>query len=416
MPGEHAIDPTLIPSAPLKVILKLIKSGHEAYLVGGCIRDILLGLVPKDFDIATSATPNQISRVFGRASRIIGRRFRIVHVYQGNECIEVTTFRAAMDEAVAVAYKTGKGMSRRVSREQNNRYGELADDAMRRDFTINAMYYNPIDGRLYDFSGGRNDIAHKQLRLLGDANIRYREDPVRMLRATRFQARFGFKLDRMSAAPIKELAPMIGLIPAARLCGEVGKLFLTGHAVASLNSLKLQGLLSCLFPDLAKVNSEADWALLTQALRLVDRHHATARQVSTRFLYMLLLWPVLQARLRKTKVNTKRLSAQSFATHITALMGRPDANISTTARLKASLQEMFLMQHQLSLHKPTVIQFRHTSMPHISQLAEFLSLCGKHHGNNPMIKQGAIWQHYAKQQMSKRNKDSGKWNKTSNKS
>lgn len=402
--GEHSINPKLIPAAPLKVTKKLIKAGYEAYLVGGCIRDILLGLTPKDFDIATSATPNQIKRLFGHAGRIIGRRFRIVHVYQDNDCVEVATFRAAMDETVAKAYKVGRRLNSRTSRKHNNRYGDLSDDAQRRDFTINALYYNPVDNRLYDFAKGSKDIACKKLRLLGDADIRYREDPVRMLRAARFQARFGFKLDRKSEAPIKELAPMLSLVPAARLCGEVVKLFLTGHAAASLNSLASQGLLSYLFPDLAKVTNDADWQLLKQSLQLIDRRINASEQVSTRFLYMLLLWPSLQARLRKEAMGDARFNEQYFTAHIATLMSRPDAMISTTARLRVTLHELFLMQHQLSLHKPSTIQFSRAVLPLIAQIAEFMSLCGKFQSERSLAEQGATWQHYAEQNFSKSKK------------
>ena len=389
--SEHVVDLKLIPRAPLKVTQKLIKAGYEAYFVGGCIRDMQLGLVPKDFDVATSAHPHQIAKVFGRASRVIGRRFRIVHVYQDKECVEVTTFRAAMDASVAKAYQEGQNLGSRTFRKHNNRFGKLSDDAIRRDFTVNALYYNPVDNTLHDFVGGLEDIAHKRLRLIGNAKIRYQEDPVRMLRAARFRARFGFTIEPKSLVPIQSMAPLLSKIPAARLCGEVSKLFLTGHAVASLNTLREMNLLGYLFPELACIKNKQDWQLLARSLALVDRRIARDEPVDTRFLYMLLLWPLLQARLRKAGAPKRPLSEKTFKGVIADLLQQPDAKISTTARLRQALHEILLMQRQMTLHAPEKIKLSNVQQKLILQIADFLTLCGKAQSNRTLTDQGASW-------------------------
>ena len=260
---EHGIDPKLLSRNAVKVTSTLQEAGYSAFIVGGAVRDLLLGIKPKDFDVATNATPEQVQALF-RRSRIIGRRFQIVHVtfYGGRdqEIIEVSTFRALVDAVDAEQVPAGKRVKRteldhhthavdasgRVLRD--NVWGTQAEDATRRDFTVNAMYYNPADETVHDYHHGMEDMRARTLRMIGDPHTRYREDPVRMLRVVRFAAKTGFDIDLDTRAPIAELGPLIHNVPAARLFDEMLKLLMSGHAWASLQELRKAGLHRGLLP------------------------------------------------------------------------------------------------------------------------------------------------------------------------
>ena len=289
--AEHPISRSEIHEGALKVLYRLHKSGHQAYLVGGCIRDRLLGKNPKDFDVATDATPEQVNQLF-RNSRIIGRRFRIVHVRFGREIIEVTTFRGQADKTASAHHKQSEeGMLLR-----DNVWGSIEEDAARRDFTINALYYNIADFSLYDFTGGLQDLDQRQLRLIGDPETRYREDPVRMLRALRFVAKLDFELEAETARPIKEHAELLLQVAPARLFDEVLKLFLSGQGLATFRLLNEYQLFGMLFPatyEAFKTQPTA-LALVEQALANTDQRIAEERPVTPAFLYAALLWPGLQ--------------------------------------------------------------------------------------------------------------------------
>ena len=266
--SEHGIDPALLDDRAVKVVGTLQQAGYEAYIVGGAVRDLLLGLRPKDFDVATNATPEQVKSLFRRAF-IIGRRFRIVHVVFGrgreHEVIEVSTFRAYMDasaaEQVAGNEKTSKGemagkshvvdASGRVLRD--NVWGPQIEDAARRDFTINAMYYDPATQVVVDYHGGLKDLRAQTLRMIGDPATRYREDPVRILRVVRFAAKLGFKLEAKTEKPLREMLGLLANVPASRMFDEMIKLLQTGHARASLDELRKQGLDRGIFPVLDAV-------------------------------------------------------------------------------------------------------------------------------------------------------------------
>ena len=241
---EHPVSRRQFSEASLKVLYRLHNAGYEAYLVGGCLRDSLLGIDPKDFDVATDATPEQVKQLF-RNSRIIGRRFRIVHVRFGREVIEVTTFRGKPrdDHGDHLASQSDDGLLLR-----DNVWGNIEEDALRRDFTVNALYYNIADFTLHDFAGGVDDIASRTLRLIGDPETRYREDPVRMLRAIRFAAKLDFDIAPDTEAPIAEMAPLLLQIPPARLFDEILKLFLSGEGLATFRLLRDYGLFAMLFP------------------------------------------------------------------------------------------------------------------------------------------------------------------------
>ena len=234
---EHTISRKQISKNALNVMYELTRAGYQAYLVGGGVRDLLLGLSPKDFDVATDATPEQVKQHFRRA-RIVGRRFRIVHVRFGREIIEVTTFRGSHDQTDDS--KINRNDKTQVNDHgmllRDNVYGSLHDDAMRRDFTINALYYSIEGFTVLDYTNGMQDLADKKIRIIGDAAQRYAEDPVRMLRAIRFQAKFDFSLENATAKPIAQLAPLLKQISAPRLFDEVLKLFLSGKGALVRNS------------------------------------------------------------------------------------------------------------------------------------------------------------------------------------
>jgi poly(A) polymerase len=310
----HGINPELVDRRAAEVVATLKQAGFEAYIVGGAVRDLLLGLRPKDFDVATNATPEQVKGLFRRAF-IIGRRFRIVHVIHGrgrdHEVIEVSTFRAYMDNAAAEAVegneKTAKDAidskshavdaSGRVLRD--NVWGPQIEDAARRDFTINAMYYDPRSQVVVDYHHGLKDVKAQTLRMIGDAETRYREDPVRILRVVRFAAKLGFKIEPKTQKPIKAMAQLLANVPVSRMFDEMMKLLQTGHALASLEQLKAQGLDRGVFPVLDAVLSQtvagsAREKFVNLALADTDRRVAEGKPVAPSFMLACLLWHDVQ--------------------------------------------------------------------------------------------------------------------------
>jgi poly(A) polymerase len=281
-PKEHGIDPQLVSANAVRVTQSLQEAGFKAFLVGGAVRDLLLGIKPKDFDIATNATPEQVKRLFRRAF-IIGRRFQIVHVMFGQDLLEVTTFRgASVDEAPKDAHG-------RVLRD--NTFGEQHEDAERRDFTINAMYYDPATQSVLDYHDGIADIRSKTLRVIGIPEARYREDPVRLLRVVRFAAKLGFDIAPETRAPIAVMAPLINNVPASRVFDEALKLLLSGHALACLQRLRQEGLHYGLLPLLDVVLEQPlGEKFVRLALDSTDLRVREGKPVSPGFLFAALLW------------------------------------------------------------------------------------------------------------------------------
>jgi poly(A) polymerase len=286
---QHTISRRDISPNALRVLYRLREGGHHAYLVGGAVRDLLAGGHPKDFDVATDATPEQVKHLF-RNCRLIGRRFRLAHVVFGREVIEVATFRANIDDGSGDRQLHEGG---RLLRD--NVYGSIEDDAVRRDFTANALYYAIEDFSVRDYVGGFDDVQNRVLKLIGDPESRYREDPVRMLRAIRLAAKLDFSIDDATAAPIPMLAPLLAEAAPARLFEECLKLFLSGHAVAGFERLERHGLLKALFPEtasaLASNRSGALRRMLLEGLRGTDARVVADEPVSPAFLFALLLWP-----------------------------------------------------------------------------------------------------------------------------
>lgn len=308
---NHPISRKHISPNAVKVLYKLAESGHHGFLVGGGVRDLLLEKRPKDFDIATDASPEQLKALF-RNARIIGRRFKIIHLRFGREIIEVTTFRAPHDAENKIADDVPR---RRIQNQssahstsgmilRDNVYGNIDEDALRRDFTINALYYT-IDGfRILDFSTGIEDLKSKQIRMIGDPAERYKEDPVRMLRAIRFAAKLGFTIEPNTAEPINELAPLLESISTARLFDETIKLLTGGDAVETFELLRQYRpgdyLLSPTFRALEELDGPV-CKLVDLALQNTDSRLAEGKSVTPAFLFAALLWPVLQLRLHEQK-------------------------------------------------------------------------------------------------------------------
>jgi poly(A) polymerase len=298
------------------VLYRLRKAGYQAYLVGGCVRDLLLGREPKDFDVVTDARPEEVRNVF-RNCRLIGRRFRLAHVYFGDEVVEVATFRGAVGELQDSGRVLENG---RILRD--NVYGTIEEDAWRRDFTVNALYYNIGDFSVVDYVAGMEDHRSGILRLIGDPDARYREDPVRMLRAVRFASKLGFKLHESCAEPITRLAGLLGQISPARLYEEVLKLFLSGYAVQTFEQLRHYHLFETLFPETEScLGVENEWFPLTflaKALENTDQRLAEGKPVAPYFLFAALLWePVRrQAELRIQQGQVDVLAFQEAASEV----------------------------------------------------------------------------------------------------
>jgi poly(A) polymerase len=293
---QHNISRALISDNALKVLYRLKSAGFTACLVGGSVRDLLLGREPKDFDVATDAHPEQIRELF-RNSRLIGRRFRLAHVRYGDEIIEVSTFRAGHGEAEG----EGRMVDGRILRD--NVYGSMDEDVWRRDFSVNALYYNIEDFTVVDYAGGMADIRAGRIRLIGDPVRRYIEDPVRLLRAVRFKVKLGFRIDPESEKPIPELAHHLADMPPARLFEEVLKLFTGGCALQTFEELRHYQLFGVLFPQTESVLSEQEGGfphtLLIHALENTDQRLAEGQSVSPGFLIAALLWTPVVALARE---------------------------------------------------------------------------------------------------------------------
>lgn len=346
--GQHAMRRAQVSRNAINVVERLQKAGYQAYLVGGCVRDLMLGLVPKDFDVATSATPEQVRSEF-RNSRVIGRRFKLAHVHFGREIIEVATFRANHpqgedDEDSNLASRNESG---RILRD--NVYGSLEDDAQRRDLTINALYYDPSTERVLDYAQGAKDIRNQQIRLIGDPTQRYQEDPVRMLRAIRFAAKLGFAIEKHTAEPIRPLAHLLRDIPSARMFDEVLKLFMIGYAERTFELLVEFDLLAPLFPASAEaLKRDPQYAgkLIRLALANTDKRIAENRPVTPAFLFAAMLWPALPARV----ANLQERGMQAIPAMQEAAQGLIIEQCQRTAipkRFSMPIREIWDMQERL---------------------------------------------------------------------
>jgi poly(A) polymerase len=404
--AEHTISRSHISPNALRVLYRLKDAGFHAFLVGGCVRDLLLGMEPKDFDVATDALPDQVKRLF-RNCRLVGRRFRLAHVFFGQEIIEVATFRAAsapsqgeepladadpedgeapelddpqlnesqlnepelgaeppgegppMDAPPRAFGREGRAPGDEISERmfdatgrilRDNVYGTIDEDVWRRDFTANSLYYNIADFSIWDYVGGVEDIAARRLRLIGDPETRFREDPVRMLRAARFEAKLGFEIDPPTAEPIGRLRELLGGVPPARLFDEMLKLFLTGHGARSLEVLRRRGLLAQLLPSVdAYLCTHSDGLverLLLKGLTNTDERAIAGRPVTPTFLLALLLYgPIAQLIESMPPERWHELGAIMDACD--AAVRQAQVHLTIPRRFSLGLSEMFSLQPRL---------------------------------------------------------------------
>jgi poly(A) polymerase len=346
--GQHSLQRSQFSRHAVSIVERLQNAGYQAYLVGGCVRDMLLNITPKDFDVATSATPEQVRAEF-RNARVIGRRFKLVHIHFGREIIEVATFRAnhPQDEDEEDSNQSSRNESGRILRD--NVYGTLEEDAQRRDFTINALYYDPVSERILDYANGVHDIRNHLIRLIGDPRQRYQEDPVRMLRAVRFAAKLDFGIEKHTAAPIRELAPLLREIPSARLFEETLKLFLSGYAANTFEMLVDLELFDPLFPASADAlvhRPTYTHTLISEALINTDLRVKQGKPVTPAFLFAALLWPALPARvLRHQERGMPPIPAMQEGAH--ELIAEQCQRIAIPKRFTIPIREIWDMQERL---------------------------------------------------------------------
>jgi poly(A) polymerase len=334
-PEQHGVRSDQLTSAARTVVRKLQDEGFKAFIVGGAVRDLLLGRAPKDFDIATNATPEQVKPLFRRAF-IVGRRFRLVHVHLGNDVLEVSTFRAAQtgDDATD---EHGRLIS-------DNVYGSQAEDAARRDFTVNALYFDPVTESIWDYVGGFNDVRARRMKLIGAPVTRYREDPVRMLRAVRLAAKLGFTIEKRTEEPIVRLAPLMQNVPPARLFDEMQKLLLSGHAVETVRSLRAHGLSTGLLPLLDVILGQPlGQKFIETALAQTDARVREDKGVSPAFLFAALLWHEVLVSWKAAKERGERPLPALFDAMDQVLSAQAE-RIAIPRRFDARFKEIWALQ------------------------------------------------------------------------
>jgi poly(A) polymerase len=346
--AEHPITRQNISANALKVLYRLKDAGFSAYLVGGSVRDLLLGLNPKDFDIATNAKPEQVYKLF-RNCRLIGRRFRLAHVYFHSEIIEVATFRGHHAK-LGNEVETEEGLIIR-----DNVYGTIEEDAERRDFTVNALYYNIKDFSIVDFHDGLTDLKAGVLRIIGDPYQRYREDPVRILRVVRFASKLGFTIHPATEQPIFESHALLQNVSPARLFDEILKLFHAGKALAAFKLLRKYGLFGYLFSQaeacLDQPEAEMAHKLIEFLLESTDKRIAEGKSISGGFLFAVILWPALQALMQDLQQEGLALFP-ALHEAINKVLRRQGQQISIPKRFQIDMQEIWQLQYRLAQRTP----------------------------------------------------------------
>jgi poly(A) polymerase len=338
--AAHNVSRNEISKSALKVLYRLHKSGYQAFLVGGCVRDAMLELHPKDFDVATNATPEEVRALFGNC-RLIGRRFRLAHVRFGREVIEVATFRAAANHKDDDHAHDEEG---RIVRD--NVYGTIEEDVWRRDFTCNALYYNIADFSIWDYTGGVRDVERRRLVLIGDPDKRMREDPVRMLRAVRFAAKLGFTIDHAAEKAMAKDVPLLANVPAARLFDEFLKLFQAGFAEETFDLLRKYKLFAELFPVVDE-ELDADPAFLEfvrAALKNTDRRVKSGKSVTPMFLIGVFLWNPTRKLAAIRRSEEKMSESQSLSLAAYELGAQQQRRIAIPKRFTVPMREMLSLQ------------------------------------------------------------------------
>lgn len=368
---DHKVSRKFISDNALKVLYRLNNAGFAAYLVGGSVRDLLLKRQPKDFDVATDAHPEQIRKIF-RNSRIIGRRFRLVHVYFQDEVIEVSTFRAnSEDDLHGVEQEDLPTMVR-----SDNTYGTIEEDAWRRDFTVNALYYNIENFSVIDYAGGMLDLKERLIRMIGDPTQRFHEDPVRLLRAIRLSAKLGFKVEPQTEAPLFNLPNLLWHVAPARLFDEILKLFFEGNAIVTYKSLLHYGYMRFLFPitydALKERHNKMDTKLIELAMEATDKRFAEGKSLNPGFLMSILLWPAVQLRLDDKQRHHKKLY-QSLLIAIDDVLDKELQTVSIPKRLTGMMRAVWLLQSHLLRRRGRRV-FRTLSHRYFRAAFDFLEL------------------------------------------
>lgn len=367
--SQHSLSKTDISANALKVLNRLNSAGFQAYLVGGSVRDLLMHKVPKDFDVATNATPNQIRKLF-RNARVIGRRFKLVHIIFHRDMIEVATFRGNENTAVDEKQQTNeRGMLVR-----DNVYGTLHEDAWRRDFTINSLYYNIEDSSIVDFTGGVHDANQRILRIIGDPEKRYQEDPVRMLRAVRFSAKLQFTLAEETAQPIVHLSHLIKHVAGSRLFDEITKLYQCGEAETVQRLLIKHGLFAQLFEQTNRLLSSNDPvnALIGIALENTDIRIRDNKPVTPAFLFAVFLWfPLRERAAHLEKKGMEPLPALEKA--MSQTISEQNQIITIPKRFTQIMREMWLLQYRLP-KRSGVRAFHLVQHPRFRAAYDFLAI------------------------------------------
>lgn len=353
--NEHHISRKSIDPDALKILYRLKDQGFDAYLVGGGIRDLLLGQTPKDFDIVTNATPEELKKTF-KNCRIIGRRFRLAHFYFPGKIIEVATFRGHHTEE----HEEHVSQHRNGMIVRDNVYGTIEEDVWRRDFTLNALYYNIKDFSLVDFVDAIEDVAKRRIRIIGDPVERYTEDPVRMIRAVRFAAKLNCKIEAKTAKPISEMASLIQHVSPSRLFDEVVKLFHYGHALASFELLQKYEIFAVLFPELSSMLNKKYETMLGIALKNTDERINQGKTLSVVFLFSMLLWPAVEC-------HYDRLVSEGMTPYLAMLTAGKEVvrnqnkTVAISKRLLVDIAEIWLLQYRmLQLDKRSIHKVLHS--------------------------------------------------------
>ncbi|MHB9118493.1 MAG: polynucleotide adenylyltransferase PcnB [Burkholderiales bacterium] len=364
----HGVSRDQLSPCALKTTGALQQAGYAAFVVGGAVRDLLMGKTPKDFDVATNATPEEVRNLF-RRSRIIGRRFRLVHVMCGSETIEVSTFRAC-ENGVESSDRQSDVTGRIV---RDNIFGSQVEDAVRRDFTVNALYYDPASEEIWDYHNGAADLKDRVLRMIGDPATRYREDPVRMLRAVRFAARFDFHIDPATRAPVAELGGLLQNVPDSRLFDEMLKLLLSGHALRGVHQLRAEGLHHGVMPLLDTILEQPSGErFITLALKNTDQRIAQGKTVSPGFLFATLLWHEVLADWNSIQAGGEHPMPALFQA-MDSVLGAQEQKLAIPRRYDAVMKEIWAMQPRF-LQRAGARPFRLLEHPRFRAGFDFFAL------------------------------------------
>lgn len=380
---QHVISRKNISKAALRVLYRLHEAGYAAYLVGGAVRDLLLEVQPKDFDVATDATPDEVKKLF-RNCRLIGRRFRLAHVVFGPEIIEVATFRGTGEEG-------GDGDRRIVDGRivRDNIWGTIEEDALRRDFRVNAMYYDIGDFSVRDYVGGMQDLDDRVLRLIGDPEVRYHEDPVRMLRAARLAAKLGMHIDAAAMAPFESLGPLLADAASARLFDESMKMFLSGNGLKSFRMLEQCGLLKFLFPATARALKRGDAALrslVEQGLANTDARIGEGKSVTPAFLFAVLLWGEVRDEAHRA-IERGEDDNDAWARAAAKVVGEQCQRVAIPRRFTFTMEEIWSLQPRFEQVQRKRV-FRLMAHPRFRAAFDFLLLRAD---ESPATRELGLW-------------------------